>query len=131
MRNRIIYALIILLVIGLGLGSRAYPHLLPDFIATYAGDTLWALTAFLVIGFIFPSMPTIRVAILALLFAFFIEVTQLYHAPWIDEIRHNRLAALVLGQGFLWSDLICYSVGVTIGASVELIILEKMRDWRL
>lgn len=130
-RNRLFYVFVILSVIGLGLGSRASPHLLPDFIATYAGDTLWALMAFLMIGFIFPSASTIRVAIIALLFSLFIEVTQLYHAPWIDEIRHHRLAALILGQGFLWSDLVCYTVGVAIGATVELIILEKMRDWRL
>lgn len=126
-RNRIIYSLIILIVIGLGLGSRASPNPLPVFIVTYAGDTLWALTAFLMIGFIFPSLPTIRVAIIALLFSYFIEVTQLYHAPWINEIRQNRLAALLLGRGFLWSDLMCYTVGVAIGATIELIILLLRR----
>jgi hypothetical protein len=109
-----------LIVITLGLGSRQYATQLPLFIATYAGDTLWALEVFLTIGFLFPAYPTNKVAIIALAFAFFIEFTQLYHAPWLDDIRHNRLASLILGYGFLWSDLLCYSVGIATGAGVEL-----------
>lgn len=108
-----------LLVIGLGLGSRLYAQYLPLFIATYAGDTLWALEAFLTIGFLFPSFPTMKVTMMALMFAVFIEVTQLYHAPWLDDIRHYRLAGLLLGYGFLWSDLLCYGVGVMLGFVAE------------
>ena len=34
-----------------------------------------------------------------------VEESQLYHASWIDSIRGTTLGALVLGHGFLWSDL--------------------------
>jgi glycopeptide antibiotics resistance protein len=108
-----------LIVIGLGLGSRLFATQLPLFIVSYAGDTLWALLVFLVVGFLFPAFPTMKVALIALVFAFFIELTQLYHAPWIDNIRHYRLAALVLGNTFIWSDLLCYSVGVMLGVVAE------------
>lgn len=121
-RNRLIYALIMPIVVVLGIGSRAFPEILPDFVATYAGDTLWALMAFIMIGFIFPSLSTVKVAALALLFSLSIELSQLYHAPWIDEIRQYRLGALVLGHGFLWSDLVCYSVGVAMGVVGEIIL---------
>ncbi|RKZ36385.1 MAG: DUF2809 domain-containing protein [Gammaproteobacteria bacterium] len=123
-RNRIIYALIILIVIMLGLASRSYPELFPLFIATYAGDTLWALMVFLLIGFIFPQKSIVKVAIFALLFSFFIELSQFYHAPWIDNIREYRLGGLILGYRFLWSDLVCYSVGVAIGSVGEIIWLK-------
>jgi hypothetical protein len=119
-RNRIVYAFMILIVIILGLASRRYSDNLPYLIGTYAGDTLWTLMVFLLLGFLFPSLSTLKVAAIALLFSFCIELSQLYHAPWIDEIRQNRFAALVLGRGFLWSDLVCYSVGVAIGAMAEL-----------
>lgn len=119
-RNRIIYALLMLIVIALGLSSRLYANYLPLFIASYAGDTLWALQVFLLVGFLSPTSPTLKIGLVALAFAFFIEITQLYHAPWIDNIRHYRLAALVLGYGFLWSDLLCYSVGVMLGVLAEL-----------
>ena len=116
-RNRILYILGIILVIFLGLFSRSYP--LPSFIATYAGDTLWALMVFLLFGFLFPTMSIIKVTIIALLFSFCIEFSQLYHDAWIDELRQNRLVALVIGRGFLWTDLICYSVGIVIGVMME------------
>lgn len=40
------------------------------------------------------------------------ELLQLYHAPWIEAIRQTRIGGLLLGFGFLWSDIICYAVGV-------------------
>jgi glycopeptide antibiotics resistance protein len=99
-------------------------EVLPDFISRYAGDTLWALMVFLVIGFLFPSLSTWKVAAIALLFSLLIETSQLYHAPWLEEIRRYRLAALILGRGFLWSDLGCYSVGVTLGILLEKLIIN-------
>jgi hypothetical protein len=43
----------------------------------------------------------------------------LYHAPWIDSIRGTTLGGLILGYGYLWSDLACYAVGVGLGALME------------
>jgi glycopeptide antibiotics resistance protein len=63
----------------------------------------------------------IRAAI-SLGLAFSVEFSQLYHAPWIDSIRQTTLGGLVLGSGFLGSDLICYSVGIAIGAGLEWVI---------
>jgi hypothetical protein len=65
----------IYLLRGVSIGSRAYFEILPDFISTYAGDTLWALMAFLVIGLIFPSLSTVKVAAIALLFSVGIELS--------------------------------------------------------
>ena len=47
----------------LGLGSRRYrPQICRAFVAAYAGDTLWALVAFLGIGLLLPRASTWRVA---------------------------------------------------------------------
>jgi hypothetical protein len=54
-----------------------------------------------------------------LAFAFVIEFSQMFHTPWLDALRAHRLAALVLGQGFLWSDLACYAAGIAVGIYVE------------
>ena len=119
-RSRRTYAALILFVVALGLASRSsLASQLPGFLSTYAGDTLWALMVFLIIGFCFPSLKTSLAAAAAITFSFGIEFSQLYQADWINQLRGNRFGALVLGAGFLWSDLICYTVGVFIGAIGE------------
>ena len=119
-RNPLIQIVLIALAAVLGIGSRRYAPILPGFAAAYAGDTLWALAAFLGFGLILPRASTRTTALLALSFSFVIELSQLYHAPWIDAIRHTAVGGLILGFGFLWSDLACYAVGVGLGAAIEL-----------
>ena len=106
---------------ALGLLSRKYSEQLPQFVVLYACDTLWALAAFLGIGLLLPMWSTLNVAALALLFSCAIEVSQLYQAPWVNQIRHTLMGGLILGYGFLWSDLICYTIGVGLGAGVEFV----------
>lgn len=53
------------------------------------------------------------------LFSLTVELSQLYHAPWIDELREIHLGALLLGHSFLWSDVVCYGAGVCVGALTE------------
>lgn len=99
----------------LGLASRSDGIVLPDVISLYAGDTLWALLVFWLVRMIKPVLSIFLSALIALCFAFAIELSQFYHAPWIDAIRATTLGGLVLGFGFQFSDLICYSFGVLIG----------------
>jgi Protein of unknown function (DUF2809) len=129
-RNPVIQIILIALVCLLGIGSRRYAHLLPGFVAAYAGDTLWALAAFLGIGLFLPRASTWAIACLTMTFSVAVEISQLYHAPWIDAVRQTSLGGLVLGFGFLWSDLACYAVGVGFGVMIEsgLSAFEKSQD---
>ena len=115
------------LVVLMGIGSRHYPHILPRFIAAYAGDTLWALAAFLGIGLLLPRASSRTIALLAMAFSVSIELSQLYHASWIDSIRRTTLGGLILGFGFLWSDLACYAAGVGLGVCAEAVLRRGSR----
>lgn len=119
-RNRLLYAVLTITVIILGLGSRKFAYVLPDLLNSYLGDALWALMVFIGFGFLFHKMETKKVALLSLLFCYGIEMSQLYHAEWIDSIRATTLGGLVLGYGFLWSDVLAYTIGVGIGMLCEL-----------
>ena len=114
-----IYSFMIILVMIMGLSTRRYANLLPQIISDYGGDVLWALMVFLILGFLFPKMKTSSTALISIIFCYLIEISQLYHAPWIDAIRQTTLGGLVLGFGFLWSDLLCYLIGIIIGVSIE------------
>jgi hypothetical protein len=124
-RNKISRLVLIALAAALGIGSRRFAPRLPGVVSAYAGDTLWALAAFLGIGLLLPGASTRKIAVLALAFSAAIELSQLYHAPWIDSIRHTTPGGLVLGFGFLWSDLACYTVGVGLGVLIERLGLRE------
>ncbi len=125
-RNRIIYGSTIILTIILGLLIRKNGTYFPSFIATYAPDTLWAMMVFWIMGFLFPNKKTLTTNLYALLFSYGIEISQLYQAEWINSIRHTTLGGLILGFGFLWSDIVAYTIGILIGTGIEnWMILKK------
>ncbi|MEM8944068.1 MAG: DUF2809 domain-containing protein [Planctomycetota bacterium] len=126
-RSRIVYATSLALVVPLGIASRRFPELLPELVTTYAGDTLWALAAYLLTSVIFPGAKMHSRALAALVFSYCIELSQLYHGAWIDAIRRTTLGGLVLGFGFLWSDCVCYAVGVALGATIEMTVEKLIR----
>ena len=120
-RNRILYLILTIITIILGLLSRKVQGL-PQIISSYSGDALWALMVFFLFSFFFNKKSTIFILVISIIFSYGIEISQLYHAPWIDSIRATTLGGLILGFGFLWSDLICYTVGIVIGAIIDKII---------
>ncbi|MFU2028968.1 hypothetical protein CN582_04320 [Bacillus wiedmannii] len=124
-RNRLLYALFTIVIIILGLSSRKLAFALPHLLNAYLGDALWALMIFTGFGFLFPKIDTKKVAFISLLFCYGIEVSQLYHAEWIDSIRTTTLGGLVLGYGFSWSDLVAYTIGVGIGMFCEFMLQKK------
>lgn len=62
---------------------------------------------------------TQQLALAALAIAYSVELSQLYRALWIEAVRATRGGAVVLGQGFLWSDLASYAVGVALAAGLD------------
>lgn len=118
-RNRIIYLTMAIIVIILGLITRKASDM-PSLIKLYSGDISWGLMAF-----IFNKKSTLHIAIYSIIFSFGIELSQLYHAPWIDGIRNTTLGGLILGFSFLYSDLLCYTLGIGVGIVLDKIIYLK------
>lgn len=111
-------ALLAATTVALGLLSRADLPM-PGIVATYGGDTLYATLAFLLIALLRPGWPAWRIGLLALIACFAVELSQLIRAPWLDALRRTLPGRLVLGSGFLASDLVCYTLGVLFGAAAD------------
>ncbi|GLX71144.1 DUF2809 domain-containing protein [Paenibacillus glycanilyticus] len=111
MKARALYAMAVLAAILLGIGSREYASILPNFVAEHFGDALWAAMIYFGMRTLFVRMSLLQTFLLSLGFCFAIECSQLYHASWINDIRSTLIGGLILGKGFLYVDLVRYSAG--------------------
>ncbi len=119
MKNRIKYFIISLIVMIMGLLSRKFMFIFPRNIAPFVGDMLWAMMVYFGLRFLFPKLNIIKSLLLAFLFSFSIEISQLYQAEWINNIRNTTIGGLILGHGFLFEDLISYSIGIIFGCVID------------
>ncbi len=119
--------LLLALVLPLGLATRKAPEYFPAFVAEYGGDTLWATVAFLLTWLLLLRKPMWLLALLSAGFCLLIEVSQLWQAEWLNALRDTTLGALVLGRGFLWSDWVCYGVGILLGAVAHFVFVSRVK----
>jgi len=120
-KSRITYFILIITTIILGLLSR---HIAG--VPLFIGDVLWGLMVYFIVRFMFTRWTLKWVAIASLLFCYAIEFSQLYQAPWINNIRHTVLGGLILGETFLWGDMLSYTAGVCIGILIENLIRKRI-----
>lgn len=110
MRNKLLYSLLgFVVLIPLGLLSRRVNALPYE-----AGDALWAMMVFCFWRILLVNRPLKVVAAVALVHSFVVEFSQLLTFPWLVSFRHTFIGHMMLGQGFLWIDLIAYTVGILI-----------------
>ena len=109
MPKRIFYIIAIALLIVLGLSSRKVAFL-PD----ETGDGLWAMALFCFLRFIFFNSKLKDIAIVTLILSFLVEFSQLIRWEWLVAIRSTFIGHMLLGQGFVWWDLLAYSIGVIV-----------------
>lgn len=106
MQKRIVAFLLIILIIVAGLLSRSIQP-----IPLWVGDLLYATMMYFILRFIMIRKRPSIIFIACIVVCFCIEFSQIYHSEWIDKIRVTTPGHLVLGRGFLWSDLIAYAAG--------------------
>ena len=120
-----IYLPIMLVITAFGLPARMIQDRLPGWYVQYFGDYLWAMLVFFVFALALQRISTLKVAILTLLFTYFIELTQLFHPPWLEYLRSIKVLALILGFTFLWSDIAAYTLGILTGALIDYLLIRN------
>lgn len=121
LRRRTFLALA-LATIALGLGVHELGLGLSDTVRDVSGDALWAVMIFAWLGALWPRGPLGARAGLALLICWAVELSQIYHAPWLDAWRETTIGQLVLGSGFDARDLGAYALGVLAVSMLELTV---------
>lgn len=106
-RTRSRYLLALAAIIALGLLSRRVAWL-PNSV----GDMFWAMMVFCFVRLLFVRWRTLLVVATALSISFAVEFSQLIRWSWLCRFRNTFVGHMLLGQGFMWQDLVAYIVGV-------------------
>ncbi|MEQ1859377.1 MAG: DUF2809 domain-containing protein [Chthoniobacteraceae bacterium] len=109
-----------LFVVALGLIWRSHIFPLSPFAKKYGADALWALLVFLLIRLIQSRARIWASAGIAFGISVAVELSQLYHAAWIDTMRATWLGSLILGSVFNWPDIPAYALGIIVGILIDL-----------
>ena len=110
MGKRLIYGISSLLLLGIEILIGLFAH---GWIRSYLGDVLVVILIYTIIRTITPDKPgkwfILPTAILV--FSFIVEFLQLW--GFCDRFGiENKLLRIIIGTGFSYIDLICYSIGI-------------------
>ena len=109
------YLLLVIVIVCLGILSRKV-----EFIPLFIGDFLYATLIYFGLRLLFTNQKKEVIAIAGLLLCFFIELSQLIQGlKWLNDIRKTQLGHYALGEGFLWSDIIAYTFGISISYIID------------
>jgi DNA integrity scanning protein DisA with diadenylate cyclase activity len=117
LRFNLKYFLLSLLLFITEIAIALYLH--DEFIRPYVGDYLVVMLLYCMVRTIYQA-PAIKVAIAVLIFSYLIEIGQYFHLVNLLGLQHNKLARVVIGTSFAWSDIIAYTLGI-----LTVIILDK------
>ena len=122
-RLRIFYLSGIAVLIALGLLSRRV-----KFVPAACGDALWAMMVYCCFRIVLIRKPMIISAVAALITSFAIEFSQMLTPDWLVKIRSTFLGHMLLGQGFLWSDLLAYTMGIAVIYGLTALIRQGVSE---
>ena len=108
-------------VIGLGVASR-WGGFESAIVNKYAGDLLYAVLLYLMIGLVIENLSSMARGGMALAALIAIEVFQLTQIPlWLSRSGSLVLrgVAILLGTVFSWWDMLAYAIGIIAVVSYE------------
>lgn len=117
--HRQYYFFLIAAVIFLGIFSRK-----TSLVPLCIGDLLYAVMMYILLRILFFNKKGFFILIISLFTCYTIEFLQLYQAEWMIALRKTLFGRYVLGQGFLWTDIIAYTFGSAIAFIVEKMTLN-------
>ncbi|WP_294343881.1 DUF2809 domain-containing protein [uncultured Clostridium sp.] len=126
-RNRITYFMCIIMAIILTIMIENYKNVLPLSIGNYLENVLKALIIYLFIAFIFKKISAINISVISMLICSCFSISNLCEIPWVDNIKNTSIGLFILGNSFVYTDLICYLVGVILGFVLEMLLLVSKK----
>ena len=125
MNRRIIYGICTAVLLGTEILIGMFAH---GWVRSYLGDVLVVILLYTLARTIspeWPSKPYILPAAI-LVFSFAVEFLQLW--GFCDRFGiQNRLLRIIIGTGFSWADLLCYTAGIIPCFAAEYIMAKTVK----
>ncbi len=125
MNRRIIYGICSAVLLGTEILIGMFAH---GWVRSYLGDVLVVILLYTLARTIspkWPSKPYILPAAI-LVFSFAVEFLQLW--GFCDRFGiQNRLLRIIIGTGFSWADLLCYTAGIIPCFAAEYIMAKTAK----
>lgn len=120
-RGRLLFAAAIVLLCILGLWTRRWYGVSPNVFNTYFPDAAWTMAVYCGFGLLLNRGVRVHLP-LSMAVSYAVELSQLIQTPLLLRLRDTTIGGLVLGYGFLWSDLVCYTAGALFCAAAETLL---------
>jgi len=96
-------------------------YLHDNLIRPYGGDFLVVILIYCFVKSFF-NLQVLLTAGAVLLFAYSVEISQYFHLVSALGLQNSRLAKILLGTSFSFTDLLAYTLGI-----IGVVVVEKLR----
>jgi hypothetical protein len=124
-RRRTAYGCICIVIIAFGLIWRLAPLGLPPFLFKYGGSVAWGAMVYFLLAAVSPWRRLPAIAAASLFVATAVELSRLYHTPWLDAFRSTLAGALLLGKHFSLWDIVAYYTGTGVAATLDIVTTRR------
>lgn len=114
-KYRVALLISLCLIVPFGYMIRFSQGPMPEWLNDALGSVAYEIFWILLIGFCFPTMPVLTIAIAVFLATCGLEFLQLWHPAWLTTARATLPGRLVLGNSFSWTDFPAYWLGSVAG----------------
>jgi hypothetical protein len=94
------------------------------YIRPFGGDLLVVIFLYYLLKGV-TNLSVKTAALSVLIFSFFIETMQYFQLVKLLGLEHNKLACIVIGTTFQWSDYLAYLLGILVVLGVEYCFKKK------
>jgi Protein of unknown function (DUF2809) len=125
---RQIHAVLIAITVPLGFVTRMTSLPMPALVRDFGGDVLSATCIYFGVRFILETRNLWQCGAISFIVCVLIELQQLITWEPLLRLREDTPMDILLGHGFLWSDLVCYAVGVLMGLAISRYLESRERQ---
>lgn len=127
LKRRIIYLLLFVFCTWLALATRQHKQYFHPLVVTYGGDIIWAGMFLFLLRIFFSKIQLWKLVVFNYVLGVADECSQLITAPWFVAIRQTKIGKLMLGVGFVWSDLVCFAIGTLLAWLVIILVQQRFK----